>query len=129
MPPSRPRLWSLSLAPVCAAAAVAAGAALVLGAETSVATAVAAIGLPAALAVAVAALRRSARMQREADKLSADLDVLSQRLVRLEMRAASPEASSGAGPISGNDRLEELTAEMGLWGEIVRDLAVAVGDA
>lgn len=97
-----------------------------LGAETSVGTALAATGLPTAFAVSVVALRRSVRMQREADKLSADLDVPSQRLIRLEMRAASPDASAEAAIARDDGRVEELTAEMGLWGEIVRDLAVAV---
>ena len=75
------------------------------------------------LVVAALSLRRAAVLRRHGNKLSNDLDALSLRLIVLEGRMArgttAPRAeSSRAG--------EEVTAEIGLLGEIVRDLAVAV---
>ena len=77
---------------------------------------------------AVAALR-ARRLARQAAKLSSDLDVVSQRLLRLEAEPVS--ASAPAPSVQRPDDavlagLEEVTAEIGLIGEIVRDLAVAI---
>ena len=79
---------------------------------------------------AVAALR-ARRLARQAAKLSSDLDVVSQRLLRLEAEPipASAPAQPPAEPRPDDALsagLEEVTAEIGLIGEIVRDLAVAV---
>lgn len=91
--------------------------------EASAATVFAGAVVPLAMTVAVLALVRSHRLQREAGRLSGDLDAISQRLIRLEMRA---EGSQPPARSTDADAIEEVTAEMGLLGEIVRDLAVAV---
>ncbi len=62
----------------------------------------------------------------QAVQLSSDLDVVSERLLRLEAEPRSP--ARGADPrlddLSAD--VQEATAEIALLGEIVRDLAVAV---
>lgn len=117
--------WRKAGGAACATAGLAAASALALAIEAPLPGAIAAAGFPAAFALGLVALRRANRLQRQADKLSGDLDVLSQCLIQLEARAIAAEA--GAKPPPAPDgRVEELTAEMGLWGEIVRDLTVAV---
>src|SRR5215207_3393448 len=63
----------------------------------------------------------------QAVQLSSDLDVVSERLLRLEAEPPSPATTT---PDPGLDDLsadvQEATAEIALLGEIVRDLAVAV---
>jgi cyclic-di-GMP phosphodiesterase TipF (flagellum assembly factor) len=80
------------------------------------------------LALAAVAAMRVRRLSRQAAKLSSDLDTVSQRLLRLEaapLQALMPvEPRSDGALVDG--AIEEVTAEIGLVGEIVRDLAVAV---
>lgn len=57
------------------------------------------------------------------DKLSSDMDVMSQRLIQLESRIADFDAQAGKGL---RHNVSELTAEIGLLGGLVKDLAVAV---
>ncbi|HEX8164611.1 MAG TPA: EAL domain-containing protein [Beijerinckiaceae bacterium] len=75
-----------------------------------------------ALVLAAVAILRARRLGAQAAKLSSDLDAVSLRLVGLESAprpapAEPPDAASDAG-------LAEMTAEIGLIGEIVRDLAL-----
>ncbi|MGX7703729.1 EAL domain-containing protein [Methylobacterium sp. Gmos1] len=86
--------------------------------------AVAGTALAAALLGAVAtglALRRAGRLARQVEKMSGEIDLLSRRLVTLEQREspAAPAANMENG-------LSEVTAEIGLLGGIVRELAMAV---
>ncbi|AWN54098.1 EAL domain-containing protein [Methylobacterium sp. 17Sr1-1] len=86
--------------------------------------AVAGTALAAALLGGVAtalAMRRAGRLARQVEKMSGEIDLLSRRLVTLEQREtpAAPAADLESG-------LSEVTAEIGLLGGIVRELAMAV---
>ncbi|SFV04539.1 cyclic-di-GMP phosphodiesterase, flagellum assembly factor TipF [Methylobacterium sp. 174MFSha1.1] len=86
--------------------------------------AVAGGALAAALLGGVAttlALRRAGRLARQVEKMSGEIDLLSRRLVTLEQREApaAPTTDLESG-------LSEVTAEIGLLGGIVRELAMAV---
>lgn len=86
--------------------------------------AVAGTALAAALLGGVAtalALRRAGRLARQVEKMSSEIDLLSRRLVTLEQREgpAAPATDLENG-------LSEVTAEIGLLGGIVRELAMAV---
>ncbi|GEP04213.1 EAL domain-containing protein [Methylobacterium oxalidis] len=101
---------------------------VVLGPLALVAPLAAALALT--LAAALAALlshRKAAALSLRCDKLSAELDVLSKRLIRLEAGAAASAANTppaaDAGLASG---IEEVTVEIGLLSGIVRDLASVV---
>ncbi|MER2264414.1 EAL domain-containing protein [Methylobacterium oxalidis] len=101
---------------------------VVLGPLALVAPLAAALALT--LAAALAALlshRKAAALSLRCDKLSAELDVLSKRLIRLEAGAAASAAitppAADAGLASG---IEEVTVEIGLLSGIVRDLASVV---
>jgi cyclic-di-GMP phosphodiesterase TipF (flagellum assembly factor) len=86
--------------------------------------AVAGTALAAALLGGVAtalALRRAGRLARQVEKMSSEIDLLSRRLVTLEQREAP--AAPAANLENG---LSEVTAEIGLLGGIVRELAMAV---
>ncbi len=133
-----------------AARAVTLGVAALVGALTCLVVAFAAAPVASALGgfasvvalaagtAAVLAGRRATRARAHAEKLSAELDLLSQRLLHLENRPASPPALAAAlapalapPPASAGDAFTrqaatELTAEIGILGGIVRDLAVAV---
>jgi cyclic-di-GMP phosphodiesterase TipF (flagellum assembly factor) len=77
----------------------------------------------ASVALAATALLRARRL--EAAKLSGDLDIVSLRLLRLE--AAPAMAAKEAKPDARlADSVDEITAEIGLMGGILRDLANAV---
>ncbi|AWN48814.1 diguanylate phosphodiesterase [Methylobacterium terrae] len=89
----------------------------VLGAVAGVALAAAAL----AGVATVLALRRSARLAGQVETLSGEIDLLSRRLLTLEQREAP--AAPSAGLEAG---LSEVTAEIGLLGGIVRELAMAV---
>lgn len=103
--------------------------------------------LGASLALAVAGLvlalvgqMRASRLAARCDKLSSEVDVLSQRLVRIEtvaraiaeqqVRAADAGSAPSDRPASESSRLsagiEEVTAEIGLLSGIVRELAAVV---
>ncbi|MET7243358.1 EAL domain-containing protein, partial [Methylobacterium sp. EM32] len=86
--------------------------------------ALAGTALAAALLGGVAtalSLRRAGRLARQVEKMSGEIDLLSRRLVTLEQREApaAPSADLESG-------LSEVTAEIGLLGGIVRELAMAV---
>ncbi|KQP38569.1 diguanylate phosphodiesterase [Methylobacterium sp. Leaf104] len=95
------------------------------------------------LAAALVAHRRAGRLNARCEKLSGEVDVLSQRLVRLEtvtralaeqqVRAVDAGTPAGApAPAPGPDSrdlsagIEEVTAEIGLLSGIVRELAAVV---
>lgn len=86
----------------------------------------------AALAGAVAwlARARAAGLGQRCDKLSAEVDVLSGRLLRLETQAGAErlraDAARAAGADALSDGVEEITVEIGLLSGIVRDLAAVV---
>lgn len=83
----------------------------------------------ASLALAAAGFLRARGLAEQAAKLSSDLDAVSQRLLRLEAAPLAPAPAAPAAPPpdpAGNGSLDEITAELGLMGEIVRDLALAV---
>ena len=97
-----------------------------------------ALGVVAGLALAWAigaslaagvALRRARRLAAQGEKLSGEIDLLSRRLLAVE-RGAAPASPAGAAPANAPPRLAEevaeVTAEIGLLGGIVRELAVAV---
>jgi cyclic-di-GMP phosphodiesterase TipF (flagellum assembly factor) len=116
------------------AALLGSGLCLVVAFLAAPALAVAAgLGLGAAVVagtVAVLALRRARRLAVQAETLSGEFDALSQRLLALERRAAEA-APLGPSPVPVADPrlvegLSEVTAEIGLLGGIVRELAVAV---
>ncbi|MFH6785617.1 MULTISPECIES: EAL domain-containing protein [Methylobacterium] len=91
---------------------------------TPVLGAVAGTALAAAILGGVAtalALRRARRLAGQVEKLSGEIDLLSRRLLTLEQREApaAPDATLENG-------LSEVTAEIGLLGGIVRELAMAV---
>ncbi|UHC16777.1 EAL domain-containing protein [Methylobacterium currus] len=69
----------------------------------------------------VLTLRRASRLARQVERLSGEIDLLSRRLLTVEQREAPavPAAKLENG-------LSELTAEIGLLGGIVRELAMAV---
>ena len=75
----------------------------------------------AALA-ALAAHARASGLRARCDKLSAELDTLSKRLIRAEA-AVRPDPAQAKLPAE----VEELTVEIGLLSGIVRDLAAVVG--
>ncbi|PIK72552.1 hypothetical protein CS379_13335, partial [Methylobacterium frigidaeris] len=89
----------------------------VLGAVAGAALAAAALGGVAAML----SLRRAGRLARQVETLSGEIDLLSRRLLTLEQREvpAVPAANLENG-------LSEVTAEIGLLGGIVRELAMAV---
>ncbi|TNC10505.1 EAL domain-containing protein [Methylobacterium terricola] len=89
----------------------------ILGALAGTALAAAALGGVATLL----ALRRARRLADQVEKLSGEVDLLSRRLLTLEQREAPavPNAVLEGG-------LSEVTAEIGLLGGIVRELAMAV---
>ncbi len=63
----------------------------------------------------------------QAAQLSRDLDVVSERLLRLEAESRPPAATAPDPRIDDlSADVQEATAELALLGEIVRDLAVAV---
>ncbi|MCJ2080573.1 EAL domain-containing protein [Methylobacterium sp. J-090] len=92
----------------------------------------------AAGAGALLAHRRAKVLAARCDKLSGEVDVLSQRLLRLEsvtrliaeqqVRAngAGPDAKAGADTAALAAGVEEVTAEIGLLSGIVRELAAVV---
>ncbi|TGD96312.1 EAL domain-containing protein [Methylobacterium nonmethylotrophicum] len=93
--------------------------------------AVAGTALAAAFLAGVAtvfALRRSARLGRQVDVLSGEIDLLSRRLLTLEQQGAAPAAAPAQNPATATleSGLSEITAEIGLLGGIVRELAMAV---
>jgi cyclic-di-GMP phosphodiesterase, flagellum assembly factor TipF len=117
------RMRLLAVASTASALALAGGfATIVLGVPFG--TAFAAIGAPAAVGLAGAALLSSRKLSRTTDKLSSDLDALSRRLIIIEARLTSAEPPPLS--VQSGDAVEEVSAEVGLLGEIVRDLAVAV---
>ncbi|WP_336488622.1 EAL domain-containing protein [Methylobacterium nigriterrae] len=73
--------------------------------------------------------RRSAALATRCDKLSAEVDVLSKRLLRIEAASAA-EPKGGTAPGADTAMLaagvEEVTVEIGLLSGIVRDLAAVV---
>ena len=89
-------------------------------------------------AAALLAHRRAGALSARCEKLSSELDVLSQRLVRLEsvtrliaeqqVRAdgAASGANAGADTAALAAGVEEVTAEIGLLSGIVRELAAVV---
>ncbi|WP_288581818.1 EAL domain-containing protein [uncultured Methylobacterium sp.] len=84
-----------------------AGTALVVAALAGVATAL--------------AYRRAVRLARQVERMSGEIDLLSRRLLAVEQR------STPAAPVAALENgLSEITAEIGLLGGIVRELAVAV---
>ncbi|MBK3426536.1 diguanylate phosphodiesterase, partial [Methylobacterium sp. IIF4SW-B5] len=84
-----------------------AGTALVVAALAGVATAL--------------AYRRAVRLARQVERMSGEIDLLSRRLLAVEQRSAP------AAPVAALENgLSEVTAEIGLLGGIVRELAVAV---
>ena len=89
---------------------------------------VAGLGLAAGIggvAAAVVALRRAGAAVRQAEKLSGEIDLLSGRLLRLEA-APLPAPGHVRAPEALAEGVAEVTAEIGLLGGIVRELAVAV---
>ncbi|HKH33430.1 MAG TPA: EAL domain-containing protein [Beijerinckiaceae bacterium] len=79
----------------------------------------------ASVALAAKALLRARRLEAQAAKLSGDLDIVSLRLLRLE--AAPAMAAKEAKPDARlANSVDEITAEIGLMGGILRDLANAV---
>ncbi|WP_375466086.1 EAL domain-containing protein [uncultured Methylobacterium sp.] len=76
----------------------------------------------AAAAAALAAHARASGLRARCDKVSAELDALSRRLLRAES-ALRPDPAQAALP----REVEELTVEIGLLSGIVRDLAGVVG--
>jgi cyclic-di-GMP phosphodiesterase TipF (flagellum assembly factor) len=79
----------------------------------------------ASVALAATALLRARRLEAQAAKLSGDLDIVSLRLLRLE--AVPAMAAKEAKPDARlADSVDEITAEIGLMGGILRDLANAV---
>ncbi|KMO35154.1 EAL domain-containing protein [Methylobacterium aquaticum] len=88
-----------------------------VGAVAGAALSAAALG---GLAAAVA-WRRAGRLAREIETLSGEIDLLSRRLLTLEQREAPAAPTSTA-----ESGLSEVTAEIGLLGGIVRELAMAV---
>jgi cyclic-di-GMP phosphodiesterase TipF (flagellum assembly factor) len=100
-----------------------------LGGEPGETAAVAA-GLLAAL-VALAAMASSRAARAQAEKISGELDVISQRLVRLEARSAelSRGAEQKSRPAETGDlrpAVAELTGEIAMLGGIVKELAVTL---
>ncbi|PIU14456.1 MAG: hypothetical protein COT28_07255, partial [Methylobacterium sp. CG08_land_8_20_14_0_20_71_15] len=87
--------------------------------------------LPAALGLAavsgLAALvahRRASGLAARCDKLSGEIDILSERLLKVEARGAAAATPEAAPP--GEAGVEELSVEIGLLSGIVRDLAAVV---
>lgn len=75
------------------------------------------------LALAAGSFLRARALAAQAAKLSSDIDAVSQRLLRLEAR---PAAAPGRPVAQRSESFDEITAEIGLMSEIVRDLALAV---
>ena len=126
----RTSLWALSLLGLCLIGPIAVFSPL--GASLALAAFGSGLGL--------VAQRRASRLGARCDKLSSEVDVLSQRLVRIEtvaraiaeqqVRAADagtalPDRSS-ADTSHLSAGIEEVTAEIGLLSGIVRELAAVV---
>lgn len=87
-----------------------------------------ALALLASLATGLAH-RRATTLAARCDKLSAEIDVLSKRLLRIEgsvrtAQSANPSPGSDAAALAAG--VEEVTVEIGLLSGIVRDLAAVV---
>ncbi|WP_375454309.1 EAL domain-containing protein [uncultured Methylobacterium sp.] len=96
---------------------------VVLGPLAALLPAVGALALAALAALgALAAHARAAGLKARCEKLSAELDTLSRRLLRAEA-AGRPEPGLAGLP----REVDELTVEIGLLSGIVRDLAAVVG--
>jgi cyclic-di-GMP phosphodiesterase TipF (flagellum assembly factor) len=91
------------------------------------------------LVAALVAHRRAGTLTARCEKLSGEVDVLSQRLVRLEtvtralaeqqvraVDAGLPTSAPGPDPRDLSAGIEEVTAEIGLLSGIVRELAAVV---
>ncbi|KMO30035.1 hypothetical protein VQ03_28865 [Methylobacterium tarhaniae] len=89
----------------------------VLGAVAGAALAAAILG---GVATALS-FRRARRLAGQVEKLSGEIDLLSRRLLTLEQQGAPAEQT---GKLESG--LSEVTAEIGLLGGIVRELAIAV---
>jgi cyclic-di-GMP phosphodiesterase TipF (flagellum assembly factor) len=77
------------------------------------------------LALAAAAMSLARRLEAQAMKLSGDLDIGSLRLLKLEAAPAVAAQEGKPDPrLAGS--VDEITAEIGLMSEILRDLANAV---
>ncbi|WP_058620703.1 EAL domain-containing protein, partial [Methylobacterium indicum] len=88
-----------------------------LGAVAGTALVAAALG---GVATALA-YRRAGRLAAQVERMSGEIDLLSRRLLAVEQRGAP------AAPVADlQNGLSEVTAEIGLLGGIVRELAVAV---
>ncbi|MCJ2034156.1 EAL domain-containing protein [Methylobacterium sp. J-068] len=128
----RTSVWALSLLGLCLIGP--------LAVFTPLGASLALAGL--GLVLALVAQWRAGRLGKRCDKLSGELDVLSQRLVRIEavtraiaeqqVRAVDAGASAASriaavpetAPLSAE--IEEVTAEIGLLSGIVRELAAVV---
>lgn len=127
----RTSLWALSLLGLC-----------LLGPLAVFSPLGASLGLAAlGLVLGLVAQLRAGRLSARCDKLSSEVDVLSQRLMRIEtvaraiaeqqVRAADARGTGAAGataPDTGHlsAGIEEVTAEIGLLSGIVRELAAVV---
>ncbi|MGE7415576.1 EAL domain-containing protein [Methylobacterium tarhaniae] len=89
----------------------------VLGAVAGAALAAATLG---GVATALS-FRRARRLAGQVEKLSGEIDLLSRRLLTLEQQGAPAEPTAKL-----ESGLSEVTAEIGLLGGIVRELAIAV---
>lgn len=78
-----------------------------------------------ALAGVAGALMQARRARLWADKVSTEIDAFSTRLVSLEGRLSSPDRN-GAGNPAIRSNLAEVTGEIALLGNLVRDLAITV---
>ncbi|ACA16268.1 diguanylate phosphodiesterase [Methylobacterium sp. 4-46] len=90
---------------------------------------VAGLALVWSIAASVAAglgWRAARRAAAQAEKLSGEVDLLSRRLLALEQRPAPAAGPEPPRQQSGEADLSELTAEIGLLGSIVREIAVTV---
>ncbi|KQU21151.1 diguanylate phosphodiesterase [Methylobacterium sp. Leaf94] len=125
----RTSLWALGLLGLCLLGPLAVFSPL--GASLGLAG----LGLVAALV----AHRRAGTLTARCEKLSGEVDVLSQRLVRLEtvtralaeqqvraVDAGLPASAPGPDPRDLSAGIEEVTAEIGLLSGIVRELAAVV---
>ena len=68
--------------------------------------------------------RRASGLAARCDKLSGEIDILSERLLKVEARGAAAATPEAAPP--GEAGVEELSVEIGLLSGIVRDLAAVV---
>ncbi|ACL55742.1 EAL domain-containing protein [Methylobacterium nodulans] len=94
-----------------------------------------ALGVTAGLALAWAtgasvaaglAWRRAGRAVAQMEKLSGEMDVLSRRLLAIEQRPGPAPGPDAPRPDRLAEEVAEVTAEIGLLGGIVRELAVTV---